>query len=221
MLNKQFENYVNLNAIENNKIMFYLYKITFPLSLFFFKYKIFPNTISTISLIFAILSCIFLINNINILFILFWIFSMTFDFCDGTVSRLMNLKSNFKFNIDHYFDLLKITLILISITIKYKYFVEIFYLVDCILITLFFIEIVNNDLINSNFQRNVSTNKTIKNNFISIKGIYTILFSFNAHTLILFSFFCYSFKISIIILIYISILLLKNLFIKIYQISSL
>ena len=219
MINKKFDSYINTNAIKDNIIMYLLYKFTFPISLTLCKLKISPNKISIISLIFGLISCYFLVLNFIYLFIFTWTVSIILDFCDGTVSRIMNLKTKLKFNIDHYFDLIKISFLLISLSFKYEDDKLISHLVQIIIFLLLFIEVLNNDLLkcelsNSNTLIRFSKVKMGMNSFL--KNIYTIIFSFNAHTLFLFLLFCLNEEFSLIILCYFIFLLLKNFTVNFY-----
>ena len=210
--------YINKNAIENNTIMKLLYKITYPASCFFAKKNISPNTISIFSLIFAIISNIFFILNFNTFFSFFWILSLLLDFCDGTVARILNKKSSLNFNIDHYFDLIKIYLILFSTVYKYFYSLNIFIFSFTFLFLLFFIELMNNDLNKLNLTIGSIKKFSEKSKFIKI--IYTIIFSFNAHTLFLFILFTFNDSTALILLIYLNLILLKNFTIKWYQLLT-
>ena len=210
--------YINKNAIENNTIMKLLYKITYPASYFFAKKNISPNTISIFSLIFAIISNIFFILNFNTFFSFFWILSLLLDFCDGTVARILNKKSSLNFNIDHYFDLIKIYLILFSTVYKYFYSLNIFIFSFTFLFLLFFIELMNNDLNKLNLTIGSIKKFSEKSKFIKI--IYTIIFSFNAHTLFLFILFTFNDSTALILLIYLNLILLKNFTIKWYQLLT-
>ena len=210
--------YINKNAIENNTIMKLLYKITYPASYFFAKNNISPNTISIFSLIFAIISNIFFILNFNTFFSFFWILSLLLDFCDGTVARILNKKSSLNFNIDHYFDLIKIYLILFSTVYKYFYSLNIFIFSFTFLFLLFFIELMNNDLNKLNLTIGSIKKFSEKSKFIKI--IYTIFFSFNAHTLFLFILFSFNERTTLILLIYLNLILFKNFTIKSYQLLT-
>ena len=210
--------YINKNAIENNTIMKLLYYFTYPASYFFAKKNISPNTISIFSLIFAIISNIFFIFNFNLIFYFFWVLSLLLDFCDGTVSRILNKKSKLNFNIDHYFDLIKIFLILLVTVNKYKFNIYIYIFTFSFLFFLLFIELLNNDIDKLNASI-VSINKLTKKNK-NIKIIYTIFFSFNAHTLFLFILFSFNERTTLILLIYLNLILFKNFTIKSYQLLT-
>ena len=210
--------YINKNAIENNTIMKLLYKITYPASYFFAKKNISPNTISIFSLIFAIISNIFFLLNFNTFFSFFWVLSLLLDFCDGTVARILNKKSSLNFNIDHYFDLIKIYLILFSTVYKYFYSLNIFIFSFTFLFLLFFIELMNHDLNKLNLNIVSIKNFSEKSKFIKI--IYTIIFSFNAHTLFLFILLTFNDSTALILLIYLNLILLKNFTIKSYQLLT-
>jgi len=210
--------YINKNAIENNTIMKLLYKITYPASYFFAKKNISPNTISIFSLIFAIISNIFFLLNFNTFFSFFWVLSLLLDFCDGTVARILNKKSSLNFNIDHYFDLIKIYLILFSTVYKYFYSLNIFIFSFTFLFLLFFIELMNHDLNKLNL--NIVSIKNFSEKSTFIKIIYTIIFSFNAHTLFLFILLTFNDSTALILLIYLNLILLKNFTIKSYQLLT-
>ena len=212
-----FDDYLNKNAIEANFIMFYLYKITFPISIFFYKIKISPNVISIFSLLFGLTSSLFLLFNFKLIFTLFWLFSLILDFCDGTVARLSKTKSNLNFNIDHYFDLIKISFFFFIFSFSNKNNITITLLILLIYFLLFFIEILNTDLAHI---RNGLNLTNVSNKSSILYKVYTILFSFNAHTLFLFLLFQYNEHISIFLLSYLVLILTKNFTIKSYQLLT-
>ena len=184
-----------------------LYRISFPLSFFLNYINIKPNTISFISLLFCFFSLFFIINHNSLLFTFFWIMSILLDFCDGTVARLSNIKSNFRFNIDHYLDLLKISLVILFFSIDFND--KLIWLISFLFILLlFFNEIIISDLTN-NSTINLITELKPKNN-IYIKSLYTILFTFNAHTLFIFIIMILKPIFAKFILLYLVFLLLKN-----------
>ena len=212
-----FEDYLNKNAIEANFIMFYLYKLTFPISIFFYKKNISPNVISIFSLLFGVTSSLFLLFNYTFTFTLFWLFSLILDFCDGTVARLSRTKSNLNFNIDHYFDLIKISFFFFIFSILNKHNITINLLILIIYFLLFFIEILNTDLTHISNSVNL---KIFYNKSSILYNFYTILSSFNAHTLFLFLLFQYNEHISIFLLSYLVLILTKNFTIKWYQLLT-
>jgi phosphatidylglycerophosphate synthase len=205
--------FVNLNAITYNPIMLLIYRITYPLSMLLNYFKIKPNTISFISLLFCFFSLFFIINHNSFLFSFFWMMSILLDFCDGTVARLSNIKSNFRFNIDHYLDLFKISLVILFFSIDFND--KLIWLISFLFILLlFFNEIIISDLTN-NITINLITELKPKNNiYIYIKSLYTILFTFNAHTLFIFVIMILKPTFARFILLYLVFLLLKNFLIN-------
>jgi phosphatidylglycerophosphate synthase len=208
--------YVNNQAVLYNPIMIFLYRISFPLSILFNYLKIKPNTISFFSLFFCLISAFFILKNNSFFFALFWSLSILLDFCDGTVARLSNYRSNFRFNLDHYLDLIKITLIVLIFSIEYND--KSIWIISCLFIFLmFFNEVVSFDLskISSNFL--ITEVKSYNFLFIVYKSLYTIFFTFNAHTLFIFLIINLNPTFAKYVMAYLVSLLFKNLSLNLYN----
>jgi phosphatidylglycerophosphate synthase len=207
--------FVNLDAITYNPIMLLIYRITYPLSLLLNYFKIKPNTISFISFFFCLISLFFLVNSHSLYFSIFWILAIIFDFCDGTVARLSMKKTKLKFNLDHYLDLFKISLIIFFTSIKYdNSTIWIFSLLFIFL--LFFNEVINFDLSSYVIYNKTSVTKSLNFPYVISKYIYTCFFTFNAHTLFLFVILVYNITFAKYLLLYLLSLLFKNLLINFY-----
>jgi phosphatidylserine synthase len=98
-----------------------IYFLTRPILILAMKMNISPNSITTLSLFFSISSLltVILVQNL-IIFIFCNIVSVLLDYVDGPLARLMNQTRKSEFRYDHYSDLIKIAIFVISITIIYN-----------------------------------------------------------------------------------------------------
>ena len=189
--------YVNKGAIKNNCLMLLLYNIATPTSMLFVKLSISPNTITSISILFSIIAFLFLILSKGFLFFMvFWSLAIYLDFCDGTVARMINKKSEYAFNYDHMSDIFKTSLVLLGVGLRYNSkIVWIFTFVSLFLFL--YMTILNHDL--GHYKNNIDIKETdtlsivkqtwIISMFNSMKSIpllanlLTIFMTINAHTL--------------------------------------
>ena len=116
MINNKYFN----NASINNFLIWLLSYLVFPISRIFAFFKISPNFLTFLSLIFTFTAFYFLINDQYFLFSLFWFLNIVFDYCDGQVARLTNKVNKTAFRFDHLSDILKISVILLGSAIYYK-----------------------------------------------------------------------------------------------------
>jgi len=98
-----------------------IYFLTRPILILAMKMNISPNSITTLSFFFSISSLLTVILFQNlIIFILCNIVSVLLDYVDGPLARLMNQTRKSEFRYDHYSDLIKIAIFVISTTIIYN-----------------------------------------------------------------------------------------------------
>lgn len=200
MSNSHFfsEEFINIKAVEDNPVLYYLYRIFYPIARLLNFLKFSPNLITFVSLVFAIFAAIAILYKASALFILCWFISITLDFCDGTVARMQNKVSKMALRIDHTSDLIKIYLIICSNAIYYSDQTNWVLSIS----SLFFF--MSFTLINHNLGFN---RLNIKNNNLPIKSsnlkkIYRVFFSINGHTLFIFILLPISLYLSYLVLFY-------------------
>ena len=192
--NKQ-EIFIFTPAANNNLIIWILSKLALPISKIFIKFKFSPNFISVLSFILMIISCFFIIEENFMMFLLTFISSIILDFCDGQVARISNKINQSKFNLDHFFDIIKISFIYLSFGILLNQFYS--WLFIFLSYFLFSFNIYLHGIVGN--LKEISKKKLKKNskkfmffryfhmNFflMVLKFIIPILFTFNAHSLLL------------------------------------
>lgn len=198
------EEFANKEAIDNNWILSFMYGLSYPFSFFLMKLKLTPNFVTLLSFVSCIFACYFLINkNINY-FILFWLFSILFDFCDGTLARMTKNIRNNLFRYDHMSDLIKFSAVLLSVSI---FFNDIYYWIASFICSFFYMyySILDHDVVNLVFNKSVKenfdqnnqrprmrdqyafVNLIVKNKkLFKFTKIFTPFISINGHTLLLF-----------------------------------
>ena len=113
-MNKLFTTSAN-----NNFVIWIISYISLPISKFFAHLKISPNFLTFLSLVLMIFCCVFLINGNLITFAILFICSLVLDFCDGQVARILKKTNKTKFRLDHFTDILKITIVYITFGILF------------------------------------------------------------------------------------------------------
>lgn len=109
---------VKRGSLNENPIIWILYRINYPLARLFLRMRIKANYVSTLSVIAAIGAAFFLVVWRNpVLFAVAWVLSILLDFCDGMVARMSNSANLSAFKLDHFLDLIKFSLITIAIGI--------------------------------------------------------------------------------------------------------
>jgi|APSaa5957512535_1039671.scaffolds.fasta_scaffold16171_4 hypothetical protein len=227
------DEYINKNAAKNNVIIYLLGRLSYPFAVVFAKIGITPNQITTLSTLLAILSAAVLIYDAGWeLFVLFWSLSLLFDFCDGTVARMTDQVRKTSFRYDHTSDLFKIFIVILGAAIKYDDNVLWITSMSSIFFFMFFtllnheysfIHRINGQIVGMDndiimHADNVSLKKKIKNYLTSsyfgsiLVNIYTIIFSINGHSLLIFLLF-YCGKLTVIyIMCYLMILSSKGVY---------
>jgi phosphatidylglycerophosphate synthase len=193
------EAYINIKAVEDNPVLYYLYRIFYPIARLLNFFKLSPNLITFISLVFALFAATAIIFKDSTLFFLCWFISIALDFCDGTVARMKNKVSKMAFRVDHTSDLIKIYLIICSNAIYYSD-QTIWVISTSSLFFFMSFTLINHDL---GFNRLTITNKTtsaIKS--IKLKKIYRVFCSINGHTLFIFMLLPISIELSYLVLFY-------------------
>lgn len=112
--------FANTAAIKNNPILRFTYWMTFPLVLAAKSAKLTPNFVTAASLLTGIFACVSLgFQNVG-LFFMFWTTSYLLDFVDGTLARMTSKLSSFPLDIDHFSDLIKLSLMFIGFGLYYS-----------------------------------------------------------------------------------------------------
>ncbi len=225
------DEYVNKNAAKNNVIIYLLGRFSYPFSVVFAKIGITPNQITSLSTLLAISSAAALIYDSGWkLFVLFWSISLLFDFCDGAVARMTNQVRKTAFRYDHTSDLFKIFIVILGVAIRFD---DAVLWVASMSASFFFMfySALSSDLnlargasnLNSPTKSPVTENnkiskkksiKEIAKKYIGdgwLRNVYTLTFSINGHTLLLFTIFALGKIASIIFLTYLSIISLISL----------
>ncbi len=105
-------------SLQENPIVWIMYRISFPLARLFNRLGISANAVSAMSVISALVAAIYLVSAHNLLvFALAWVLSIVLDFCDGMVARLSGTSNKSAFKLDHFLDLVKFSLITLALGI--------------------------------------------------------------------------------------------------------
>lgn len=239
--------FIKQSAAKNNIIIYLLGRLTYPVSVLLARIGLSPNQITTLSIIFAFLSSLALIFDRGwSLFILFWTISLILDFCDGTVARMTGRIRKSAFRYDHTSDLFKIFVVILGVAIRFNdewvwvtALSSIFFFMYYILLnsdattSSQVISLVKNmrneikgDLGYSDY-RELTLKEKIKSYMQDgiIKDVfynlYTIVFSINGHTLLLFLFFVFGKDIVISVFLYLTILSLIGVWKNINKLRAL
>ena len=139
--------YVNKNAVTGNPLLWLMYRLAYPFSVFLAKLNLTPNQITTLSLAFSIAAFFSLTSTSGLSwFITFWLIAVLLDFCDGTVARMTNQISKTAFRYDHISDIFKISLISFGVGIRFND-IEIWMLSTSLIFFYNYSEILCHDLI--------------------------------------------------------------------------
>jgi len=174
---------------DENFIIWFLYKLTFPMAHLLSKIHVSPNLITTSGLFLVGFAGYLTINDYGYLYIAAaWYSALLLDLIDGQVARISNKVRKHSFGYDHTSDLVKISILLISIGLKYSSKT----LWPVIAICLVAIQISDK----LNYEISINPVKFTLHPKINIERIrskfitntYTILLTYNTHTLLVFPF---------------------------------
>lgn len=203
--NQRFEKH-----IKENYMQVLIYKLAYIFSHLFRFFNIKPNHITLLSFLLCLISCYYLFNENVIFFLIFWYLSHFLDYCDGTLARLTGEKTKFLLRLDHFVDLIRISITFTFIPIFYSS--ETIWILSMSFISTFFI----NQLISMEFdfkkkESLIEKNEIfVKKNYL-FKHIYNIIFTFNGHTLFIIGLIFVSENIALYVFIYLIMLNIKNL----------
>ena len=191
-------------GIDENLIIWFLYRSTYSLARLLTKFKVSPNSITSLALALVALSSFLVLNNGRFwtVFVL-WYLALLLDLLDGQVARLSNRVRKHSFSYDHTSDYFKILIFLTSIGVSYSS--NMLWPVIAFCVGMLYLS----DSLNSEISRH--ENKFRTNDFINenkkhstlLTNIYTVFFSFNIHTLLIFPFLAINVDIAMLIVCYI------------------
>ena len=102
--------------LSENPVIWFFYRVSYPLALLFWRLHIRANFVSGLSVAAAVSAALLLVVSQNIvLFALTWIISILLDFCDGMVARMSGSANTSAFKLDHFLDLIKFSLITLAV----------------------------------------------------------------------------------------------------------
>lgn len=179
----------------NNIFLWLLSYICLPISYFLNLIRLSPNVITFLSFLFLVIACKELIQTNLLLFSVYLVLSIIFDICDGQVARISKKINKLKLNIDHFSDIVKISLLFLSFGIlfnKVNLWIIIFitnslFLFFCILHS----EVASINRINLK-KKNKNSHPFFfkyfkKNTFYTVyKILVPLITTFNVHSLLLF-----------------------------------
>ena len=202
---------LNVQAVFNNPLVEFGYWLAYPLARFGQILKVTPNQVTVASAVAAILAFASLVTHNVAAFVGLWLLSILFDYVDGQLARLTSRISSFPLNVDHLSDLFKISLLFLGFGIFFDSR-TIWVLAFTALFSFLYFSILNHlcgslqlrsdrlSFPNQN-RKEAPTIQNEKNTRRRIRGalsrgperlrrnlskIYTILVTFNAHTLLVF-----------------------------------
>lgn len=173
--------------IEENFVIWFLYRSTRPAANFLSGVRVSPNLITSAGLVLTgVVVYLTLTNKSYSLILATWYLVIFLDLVDGQVARISKKVREHSFRFDHTSDLLKTSFFLISLGQKYSS--TILWLTISICLVAF--------LIADGLNAHISFNRPEKDLVVEAKNksfssvfrtnIYTIFFTYNTHTLLLF-----------------------------------
>jgi phosphatidylglycerophosphate synthase len=204
--------YINKRAAKNNIIIYLLGRFSYPFAALLVKIGFSPNQITTLSIIFAVLASISLIFDSGwTWFLLCWTISFLLDFCDGTAARMTGRVRSSAFRYDHTSDLFKIFIVILGVATRFD---DVWVWIIALSAVFFFMYymVLNHDsgwasqvvfLSKTKSCGNQDETFSNKNGKLTLKekiktymqdgilkdifhNLYTIVFSINGHTLLVF-----------------------------------
>ena len=179
-------------APTENLIIWMMYVAAIPIARIALSLKISPNSLTTLSSGFAISSGMaLLVDGLRYAFIPLFISSLLLDFADGLVARTSGIIGRTAFRYDHISDLFKVSFTVLCLAIFCNSTVV--WMLGTGSVILFLIStVLNHDL---NFAVNNVTQKSRQDSFqirkpknAIITNIFTIFFTYNSHTLLMYVF---------------------------------
>ena len=224
--------YINKRAAKNNIIIYLLGRLSYPFAVLLVKIGFSPNQITTLSTIFAVLASISLIFDSGwTWFLLCWTISLLLDFCDGTAARMTGRVRRVAFRYDHTSDLFKIFIVILGVAIRFDD-VWVWIIALSVVFFVMYYTVLNHDAssssqitflsksecngnqdkANCHENRKLTLKEKIKNKMHDgivkdlFYNLYTIFFSINGHTFLLFLLFAFGKNMVISVLFYLTLL---------------
>ena len=207
------------NASTNNFLIWIISFLVYPFSKFFFFIGISANLLTLFSVIFTFLAFYFLITDQYTFFLFFWLLNIFLDFCDGQVARISKNVNKSSLRIDQFSDIFKICLIFLGTAIYFKD--EGFWIL--IFITNFFFLFYI--ILNCNNKKKINLKKKKKYDYFffnyykknsifiaTIKVLIPVILQFNGHSLLLFALLPYNKFFFLIIIIYMNLIFIYQIF---------
>ena len=183
----QNEHAINKIGSEENYVIWTLYRITLPFAKLLSKRHISPNLITTLGLVLVVIAGYLTTSDYGSYFVVsVWYVALLLDLIDGQVARISNKVRKHAFGYDHTSDLIKIAIFLVSIGINYSSNV-LWPIITICVVTLLISDILNAEL--TRMRTTVSNSKYLeqpRKRSLVLVNFYTVFFTFNTHTLMLF-----------------------------------
>ena len=179
-------------APTENLIIWMMYVAAIPIARIALSLKLSPNFLTTLSSGFAISSGMaLLVDGLRYAFIPLFISSILLDFADGLVARTSGTIGRTAFRYDHISDLFKVSFVVLCLAIFCN--TTVVWMLGMGSLMLFLIStVLNHDL---SFALNNATQKSRQDSFqirkpnnAIITNIFTIFFTYNSHTLLIYVF---------------------------------
>jgi phosphatidylglycerophosphate synthase len=104
----------------DNPIDNILYRLSDAANPLFYKLRLTPNMITTLSMLFTILATLAILSNCPLLFVILYLVSYFFDVADGSYARRYKMTSKFGDLYDHIKDIIGFCLICYVLFIRYR-----------------------------------------------------------------------------------------------------
>lgn len=213
---KEYNDYFNDN-VKNNCLQYLIYRLSIPVCFLLNWFGITPNQITFFSFFFCVISSYFLINGFVIDFLIFWYLSHFLDYCDGTLARITNNKTKILLRLDHFIDLIKLQVTMVSLCFIYKS--DNVWLLFSIFNLFFWL----GEYLIENYKTKPSiAKKHIKASRFgskTIQNLYNVFFTFDGHSLLLIGIATINHSAFTFVLIYYCFLLLKRSYTPIIYLS--
>lgn len=241
------EQYINHNAVKDNILLLWMYRLAYPFSIALKNVGFSPNQITSLSILFSVITFCALVLNMSWGYCaFFWGLATLLDFCDGTVARMTNKVSEMAFRYDHMSDLFKICLLIFGVGIRYQniyvwemVFASSFFFLYADLLS-YQLDTALDARLNQKlkFQPNLSVENVQpirlrerskvaayivkREKLLSVLvNTHSALFTVHGHTLLLFIFVGVNYKLALIALAYFSLLNIRRIKINITQLIQL
>lgn len=173
--------------IEENIVIWLLYRFTLPAAKLLSSINVSPNLITSSGLLLTgLVGYLTVIDSAYYLIWVLWYLVVLLDLVDGQVARILGKVRKHSFGYDHTSDLLKMSIFLVSLSLKYSSIILSSVVSICISAILI-ADKLNTDISVSRLGNNY-VDRAEKKHFLAKfqTNIYTIFFTYNTHTLLFF-----------------------------------